>query len=1318
MRFRRRKSTWSVIAACWLTAGVAYPEKCPPQLKASDADAKDFYGCAVSYSGELLVVGSIGDDDRGTDAGAAYLYERTQNGWEERYKLTAKMDAAAGDQFGYSVALHQGLAVVGAPFKQTRGSASGAAYVFRCDATVCTEGKRLVPGVKLSPFDQYGLSVTIDGSMVAVGVPGADAVDLFALRDGSWQWLQRFMPGPGREAESFGFSVALRDDVLVVGAPFAGAVFVFEERGSVWQLAGDPLRGSASDLFGYSVAVGGGPAGWTAVVGAPDAPGGGAVYVFTSAGESQSLPTRSGHSNDAQLGVSVAIDPDGRTVLAGARNDDNERGANAGAAFVFARAADGGFVETAKLTDARQRAGDEAGLGATIADGVAVVGAFKDDSPRPGASGQAVDSGGVYAFVLDGQDRPTCGPVVELSKTGPEKIAKKSIKYTVSITNRGNVEARRIMLDDLVKEPLELERVLFPECVDGPTGLPCRLGDLDFADDPLEVDLVFSVLPTACARDEITNRAKVTGSNFADVEADSPAASVDCSANLKAMIDGPSTAPVGSEVTYHVKVSRSGTREAELELPTPDGLELLAAPAPCENGFPCDLEDLPAGDVDLDATFTILPAACAGPDPHKVTVQATVSGSRLESDLGDNTDAAETQVLCSDLAVEKDGPSSVVAGTNATYTITVTNLGSGIAREVRLDDSTSPGLVLESVSEPCASGFPCVLGDLAAGSNVQVDVTYRVAPDACCAGLTEVRNEAFVASADLDPDSGNDRDPATSSVECLADLAVFPGVASPTDTCSGESLSYTLVVRNRGPSDVCGAMLESAVETASFSGASCECTGAPVDECTSSGGIGSRFDLRAEQSARCSFTGMLEEASEPYQITATVESSDPRYVDPIPNNSAMASFTTDSVDLALTKTVTPSAANAGNDVTYRFTIVNPGPCTATGVTLDDPVLADSEGILTCTEPCEGGFPCSLTDLPPGERTIELFCEIDPELQIGGPFKSLPILNEARVSADNPDPNSMNNNSSATLQAAHEVNLDLSLTDELETAAPGDPILYTVRLVNNGPSSLVNGVVLVVAPTTAGGQGDEVLGPTTLTLPAGSEETFETPMGNVEGPPGVIVATATVSDPDGFTYTATDTTFVVPPGIFLGATMAGTITVSGRFIVGGSVTYRILLFNRGPLAQDDNSFAELKVLLADELRFLNASATNGTVTTPAAHVVEWNGDLEEDDRVEIELRAQIVDAEPNDEICVQGKIFFDSNGDGVNDIARTLIPGPDQMGVDETCFVVTGEHDIPAAGTVGWILLAVLLAASGLARLRGALTPGGRCPGRGKRAARE
>ena len=1176
-----------LILLTWLAAGPAGAQECPLRLKASDASAGDLYGCAAALAGRRLVVGSIADDG----AGSAYLYERTGNGWQERGKLRAS-NAAAGDQLGYAVAFHDGWAVVGAPFKRTRGSASGAAYVFRCDAQGCTERDRLAEllpaAARLSPFDQFGLSVAIHGSTVAVGVPGADAVDLFALSDGTWHWLRRVVPG--RQAESFGFTVALRGSVLVVGAPFAGAVFVFTETGGTWEGAGELRGGSASDLFGYSVALDDRPGGWTAVVGAPGAAGGGAAHVFTSLNEGRTLATSTPPSSDAQLGVSVAIDPEGQTVLVGARHDD-ERGADAGAAFVFARQADGTFVETAKLTDVRQRPGDELGLGAAIAGGVAVVGAFKDDEG-------GVDSGAVYGFVLDGQGGPAC----------PTET-----KLTVRITSPAVVPCP----EDRFELTVEVENG-----EDGASALGARV----------EVDLPEEAL---------------VGVSWTCAE--SGGAACGAAGPQRGDVDEQVDLPAGGRLVYEV----SATVRALAE--------------------------------DFTVRADVLP-------PPGLPGEGSVA-------------TANVRVDCADLSVELvENPGSVVAGDSAGLLWRVTNLGPHTAVDARLDVD--------------ARVFD--LGDLARGENRKVRTALAVSADACCTGLERLDVRAEVSGTSKDPNAANDTRDVPFPVTCQTDLAVERLEVTPEDACSGGLLSYVVGVTNEGVSDVCGAELEARVENASFSGTSCECVaGAEVDECTASGDLGNRFDLAAGESISCSFTGTLEVASAPFEVTARIEIPDQRYVDPVPgNDSGMASFTTDQVDLALNKKVTPSAAKAGTAVAYSFTMVNPSRCTATGVTLEDSLLADSAGILACPAPCEGGFPCSLPDVPPGETTIDLSCTIEPELRIGGPFAVLPIVNEARVSASNPDPDSMNNRSTATLLAEHEVDLRLSITDKLETAAPGDLIGYTVSLVNNGPSSLVDGEVRVFAPTTAGGP-DVLVFDRSVTLPPGSEDTLETPMGSVVGPSGEIVATASVTDPDGFIVTATDTTIVVPSAVYTGATMAGTLTVSGSFFVVGVVTYRLLLLNGGPAVQQDDATAEFFATLPDELSFVRATASAGTVTTPAGGIVEWNGAVQANGFVEIFLFARIVDAEPGDEICLQGTIFFDSDGDGVNDLeVPTFEPGPKPMPVEETCFEAIGPPDIPAAGTVGWAVLAVLLAALGLARLRGGFTPAGRRPNRAERPARE
>ena len=77
------------------------------KLTASDAAASDFFGEAVSISGDTVVVGAARDDDAGAESGSAYVYERNTGGvdnWGQVAKLTAS-DAAAGAEYGASVSI-------------------------------------------------------------------------------------------------------------------------------------------------------------------------------------------------------------------------------------------------------------------------------------------------------------------------------------------------------------------------------------------------------------------------------------------------------------------------------------------------------------------------------------------------------------------------------------------------------------------------------------------------------------------------------------------------------------------------------------------------------------------------------------------------------------------------------------------------------------------------------------------------------------------------------------------------------------------------------------------------------------------------------------------------------------------------------------------------------------------------------------------------------------------------------------------------------------------------------------------------------------
>ena len=89
------------------------------KLTASDAAASDLFGWAVAISGTTAIVGALYDDDAGDHSGSAYLFDTTTG--TQIAKLTAS-DAAAGDLFGYSVAISGTTGIVGAWNDDNRGS--------------------------------------------------------------------------------------------------------------------------------------------------------------------------------------------------------------------------------------------------------------------------------------------------------------------------------------------------------------------------------------------------------------------------------------------------------------------------------------------------------------------------------------------------------------------------------------------------------------------------------------------------------------------------------------------------------------------------------------------------------------------------------------------------------------------------------------------------------------------------------------------------------------------------------------------------------------------------------------------------------------------------------------------------------------------------------------------------------------------------------------------------------------------------------------------------------------------------------------------
>ena len=208
------------------------------KLTASDADADDRFGISVTLSGDTIIVGAHHEDAVGSDAGAAYVFQRNQGGtdnWGEVTKLTAS-DAGAGDEFGVSVAISGDTAVVGSPIAATAGPQTGAAYVIQRDqGGVDNWGE--VKKLTASSLNRFGYSVAVSADTVVVGPQFGSSVYVFQRNQGgadTWGEENQLTAsdGPG---DFFGSSVAASGDTALVGAwgedaggSGAGAAYVFD----------------------------------------------------------------------------------------------------------------------------------------------------------------------------------------------------------------------------------------------------------------------------------------------------------------------------------------------------------------------------------------------------------------------------------------------------------------------------------------------------------------------------------------------------------------------------------------------------------------------------------------------------------------------------------------------------------------------------------------------------------------------------------------------------------------------------------------------------------------------------------------------------------------------------------------------------------------------------------------------------------------------------------------------------------------------------------------------------------------------------------
>jgi FG-GAP repeat len=328
------------------------------ELTSPDAAASDQFGWSVSISGDTAVVGSLNDDCiAGENCGAAFVYRFNGTAWLQEQKLTVS-DAAEGDHFGMSVSINDDVIVVGA-FQDNciAGEDCGSAYVFRFNGTSWVEEQKIM-AADSEAMDAFGASVSVAGGTVIVGARSADcamgancgAAYVFTFDGTSWSEKQKLTASDVVSYDFFGWSVAMSGDTAVIG--------MLQD-----DCAAGPLCGAAY-VFRFN----------------------GAIWV-----EEQKLRANGAGPFDL-FGFAASVS--GNTVVVGAYSDDCLAGEDCGSAYVF-RYHGAMWVQEQRLTASDAGASDRFGISVSVDGGTLVVGAELAESTANKRTGAVY----VYRFL-------------------------------------------------------------------------------------------------------------------------------------------------------------------------------------------------------------------------------------------------------------------------------------------------------------------------------------------------------------------------------------------------------------------------------------------------------------------------------------------------------------------------------------------------------------------------------------------------------------------------------------------------------------------------------------------------------------------------------------------------------------------------------------------------------------------------------------------------------------------------------------------------------------------------------------------------------
>jgi sugar lactone lactonase YvrE len=252
----------------------------------SNGYSNDMFGNSVAISGDYAIVGAMYEDDdngvgsafSGNDSGKAYIFNVSDGSLLHTLDNPDAYGDGVQDYFGTAVSISGDYAIVSARLEDdSGGNGSGKAYIFNVTSGSLVYTLDNPNGYGTSEFDYFGGSVAISDTHAIVGAYGEDDAGgttsgkayIFDLSDGSLAYtLDNPNPYGTSQDDHFGVSVSISDTHAIVGAigeddadgNTSGKVYIYDlSDGSLTNTLDNPnaYGTSQEDRFGDRVSISG-----------------------------------------------------------------------------------------------------------------------------------------------------------------------------------------------------------------------------------------------------------------------------------------------------------------------------------------------------------------------------------------------------------------------------------------------------------------------------------------------------------------------------------------------------------------------------------------------------------------------------------------------------------------------------------------------------------------------------------------------------------------------------------------------------------------------------------------------------------------------------------------------------------------------------------------------------------------------------------------------------------------------------------------------------------------------------------------------------